>query len=1453
MIKNSSLKYLLAASSISALMFSTSTVFASGNTTKDLLASIKAGKALKKVGPVVSSPVLFSVEQIKETIKVNDRALNGFKRELEEIEESEEWYEEDIAKFEEDKRKIQDKIDDARQKLNQAKADLAEAQTPEYQAKYQAQLLAENTAKAKAEERARKIAQSEQRAKDLAEQRLLAEKVAQEEAQRLAAEAYSARIDKLAENSLDELIRKRQEKIDQAEKEYNKKLSELGSLSARRAVIADEFNEADVDTSEFDEAIKRRKELDKPVGTEIPVVKDTPKEVVGVKGPLVSIDSGSIGAPSVPLPSSSLPTPPSTDDVPAPPPMMAPPPPPPPMMAPPPPLVKQDIFSGVNERINDKSLNLYERFSILFAVPKPVLTDSVSTKSTATQAIDASALMASLNSGESALERLKRLRQEKAAKGAKPTLAAEKGLDTSKSLKEELAEAVKKNPVKISRPIAKAINLKDETHEKLISIAEEVGYELTEKQKTYLQEGEALKSRIDAGENLSRKENVIVSERASIIALIDNAKKKRASELIAQRKENSAKRKAELAANPEALAALAASAEARKRERIEKADAREISLSEAQKSIDNISSIHARLVSIGQEQLAARGKTATKPVVSPQLLKKLVIQGIVPKGREMLEGGEIINQFKSAEREQLNTFMLEMSEADRQTAKELVAFFDNEGNLSPIIDALGQKTKQESTTSTPVMTASDDRGKLFEEIRAGKKLRKAPVQNRPEVTIDAPAVSDKEALKQALAARMGSAKGSTSGIAPVTLESAKANVLAAHTQLTHQGKGEYLAKGMSDRGVAINKAAFKALIDNGIVPTPLEMYGIETRDMVKVLTTKLSEINKGKLKSFLAEKAVNGQGEFIEAFITVIEREDKQLGRELRTPLSDEEIGLLKKVEVELKGMDEQTATNLAQDRAVKSAKLAEILAEAEKTRKKGATLKPLSKKTKELTKDISDSETTIYSLKTLSGETDELVSAVLDSEGNEKIKEELIKELLADYNSVDSESDQQEWEALSKETGELVNAVLDSEGNQKIKEKLLKELLAYHEETRIKKVKAQEVVLAVIQDPEKTAEALSEVDFDFNENIQESNSDNELSSTSSINKAVRYLAHMQNLESEEIDQEIKRFKQHANPITPEISNILFSSMFTQFENRMLMVGAAAGEGVAAGEEAKKLNKSVWISGFYGGAKQGSSSNADAYRTNTGGLTIGADINLGENEANLIGVAYGKARSKFKMSQTRGDKFNVNHDTFSIYGQGEIVNRLLLQGAVSFIKGKVVNKSVKLIDDGIYETATGKFNTKGYNIRSQLSYKFNIDKFVLTPSIGFKYGKIADGAYDETGNDVFNLSVTSKSRKVFTGIAGIKASMPQVVAENIHFVPSLNFSVERILQDKIKQAKVKLTWADREFENDTNNRKLPKLGYNIGGSVLVKRNNTEVEASYNCHLKKKYVGHQGTLKLKLLF
>ncbi|MBM3467389.1 MAG: hypothetical protein FJX70_06135 [Alphaproteobacteria bacterium] len=143
MIKNSSLKYLLAASSISALMFSTSTVFASGNLPKDLLASINAGKALKKVDPVISSPVLLSAEQIQKTLEENRRKLDILNRELtetvekiDEIEENgeDEW--DELPNLTNQKAALQAQIKYATEKLNKAQADLADAHTPEYQDKY---------------------------------------------------------------------------------------------------------------------------------------------------------------------------------------------------------------------------------------------------------------------------------------------------------------------------------------------------------------------------------------------------------------------------------------------------------------------------------------------------------------------------------------------------------------------------------------------------------------------------------------------------------------------------------------------------------------------------------------------------------------------------------------------------------------------------------------------------------------------------------------------------------------------------------------------------------------------------------------------------------------------------------------------------------------------------------------------------------------------------------------------------------------------------------------------------------------------------------------------------------------------------------------------------------------------------------------------------------------------
>lgn len=408
-------------------------------------------------------------------------------------------------------------------------------------------------------------------------------------------------------------------------------------------------------------------------------------------------------------------------------------------------------------------------------------------------------------------------------------------------------------------------------------------------------------------------------------------------------------------------------------------------------------------------------------------------------------------------------------------------------------------------------------------------------------------------------------------------------------------------------------------------------------------------------------------------------------------------------------------------------------------------------------------------------------------------------------------------------------------------------------------------LIETVAHDPNKVSEVLAKInELDAaNKGIlpvekikADAFSDSEVASLSNKEKAALYVQNLQTQTAEDIDyNNVKNPNAQSKLQMSALNSMLFDITNNLFINRTNLAGMAAGEGVAAGEEGEaQQNKQVWITGFYGSAKQGSRLNSSGYSSNTGGAAIGADISIGENEANLLGLAYTNARSGFKIKQTKNDKINTNSHIFSIYGQAEIVNNLLFHGSASMLKSEVVTKSAKLIDATTYKMAKGKFNSNGYSFNSLLSYKFDTDSIILMPNIGFKYGVTFDGAYNEAGTGVYNLSITKKSSKNFSGLVGIKAMMkPTIVQENIHIIPAIDFSVEKILSHKEQNAKVKLKWADREFTNDSKTAKLEKMAYNLGGSVLVKHNNKEISATYNCHLKKKYVSHQGILKLQLLF
>ncbi|KIJ89225.1 cell surface antigen-like protein Sca8 [Rickettsia asembonensis] len=58
-------------------------------------------------------------------------------------------------------------------------------------------------------------------------------------------------------------------------------------------------------------------------------------------------------------------------------------------------------------------------------------------------------------------------------------------------------------------------------------------------------------------------------------------------------------------------------------------------------------------------------------------------------------------------------------------------------------------------------------------------------------------------------------------------------------------------------------------------------------------------------------------------------------------------------------------------------------------------------------------------------------------------------------------------------------------------------------------------------------------------------------------------------------------------------------------------------------------------------------------------------------------------------------------------------------------------------------------------------------------------------------------------------------------------------------------------WKDKEINETVALPKQPKIGYNIGTSVLTEKDNVSVLLEYNCHLQKKYQSHQDFIKLKI--
>jgi outer membrane autotransporter protein len=304
--------------------------------------------------------------------------------------------------------------------------------------------------------------------------------------------------------------------------------------------------------------------------------------------------------------------------------------------------------------------------------------------------------------------------------------------------------------------------------------------------------------------------------------------------------------------------------------------------------------------------------------------------------------------------------------------------------------------------------------------------------------------------------------------------------------------------------------------------------------------------------------------------------------------------------------------------------------------------------------------------------------------------------------------------------------------------------------------------------------------------------------------------------------------------------------------NRLNEINTFTAIEVASGDADTRFKPGgLWVSGIYGLSKQQTTTNAVGYSGKSHGAAIGFDFDINDNV--VLGFAYSKINSKLRFHKLlTGDNMNVSSNIFSIYNKIDISNNITFRGIASYSEAITKYDSNRLLSANYYKNAQGRFKTKDFSSFINFAYNARIKESILvSPNIGLKYNAQHDGNYSESGAGLYNISMPSKRSKNLFATTGIEVSFIKTLSNGIALMPSLNSSVERVIFSKCQKTASKFTWSNESLQQDITSSKEPKYAFNIGSSISLKKNNLEMIAGYDCHIKHQYIGHQGSLKLRL--
>ncbi len=302
---------------------------------------------------------------------------------------------------------------------------------------------------------------------------------------------------------------------------------------------------------------------------------------------------------------------------------------------------------------------------------------------------------------------------------------------------------------------------------------------------------------------------------------------------------------------------------------------------------------------------------------------------------------------------------------------------------------------------------------------------------------------------------------------------------------------------------------------------------------------------------------------------------------------------------------------------------------------------------------------------------------------------------------------------------------------------------------------------------------------------------------------------------------------------------------------------ASSEGGVAAGDEPiDNVAYGVWFKPLYVDTHQSEKGGVAGYKARTVGTVIGLDTLANDNL--MIGAAIGLAKTDVKhQNYKRGDKTTIDSLSFSLYGAQQLVANFFIHGNAIFSVNQVKNRSQRYVFDknGNRNTqiASANYSNMTFGGNFMVGYDASLmDGLLVTPMAGLSYLKSSDESYKESGTTFANRQVYSKFSDRTDFIGGAKLMGYTMNLADLIVYPEAHAFVIQKIGGRLSKTQYQLEGQVNPYITPSD--KTARTTYNLGLSGTI-RPDTKMEygIGYDLNIAKKFISHQGTLKVRLNF